>query len=441
MKNDLTVVVLAAGKGTRMQSESPKVLHKVGGFSLIDHVLATLKGLKPKLTYVITGYGAAAVEASVQPIPCIRQQPQLGTGHAVQVALKKIGKVAGDLLIVYGDSPFLSAQTLKTLIDTHRAKANAVTVLGFHPNDPDRYGRLIMNGEKLTKIVEYSNATDKEKQIDFCNSGVVMMKGDVAAKLIAGLSNKNNQKEYLLTDVVEAANAQGLICGVSEASEQELLGINDRFQLAQAEAFFQDTKRREFLNDGVTLIDPATVYFAADTKIASDVVIEPDVFFGPGVSIESGVVIKSFSHIEGAKIKKNAKVGPFARIRSETEIGEGAKVGNFVEVKKSKIKKGAKVSHLSYVGDADVGENANIGAGTITCNYDGKNKHKTVIGNGAFVGSNTALIAPVKIGNKSFVAAGSVISKNLKDGEMGITRAEQKNFKNSADYRKSKSKK
>ena len=424
--SDLAVIILAAGKGTRMKSSLHKVLHPLGGHPMLHHLLDTLSTLSPARKIIVVGADKEQVEDSVgDQAEIIVQDPQLGTGHAVQVTRDKLGGFSGDVLVLYGDVPLLSAATLQGLLEVRHSSNNpAVVVLGFEPKDSKAYGRLVVDESgALMAIVEHKDATPEQREITLCNSGIMALDGAVMFDLLDGLRDDNAAGEFYLTDIVAIARAKGLDCAVSVAGETEVVGINSRRELAEAEAVFQAVKRQQFMEGGVTLIDPASVYFSYDTEIGADVTIEPNVFFGPGVVVENNVTIKSFCHFEGATIRSGATVGPYARLRPKADIGAGAKIGNFVEVKKSVVEPGAKISHLSYIGDSIIGAGANIGAGTIACNYDGFNKALTEIGKGAFIGSNTALVAPVKIGAGAIVGAGSVITREVSADALALTRA------------------
>jgi bifunctional UDP-N-acetylglucosamine pyrophosphorylase/glucosamine-1-phosphate N-acetyltransferase len=429
----VAAIVLAAGKGTRMKSETHKVLHSIAGRPMLLHLLATLDHFKPKHTVVVVGSGRDQVEAAVTGKAQIAvQEPQLGTGHAVMAARKALTGFNGDVLILYGDVPMLSEQTMKDMLAARHARkdggdAPAIVVLGFRPKDPGAYGRLVLGPDgDLKAIVEYKDATTTERAIGLCNSGIMAVDGRYLFDLLDDVDNDNAGGEYYLTDIVGLARDRQFGCVVVEATEEEVMGINSRAELSQAEAVFQRRRRAEAMTEGVTLIDPDTVFFSHDTVMGRDVTIEPNVFFGPGVKLGDKVKILGFSHIEGATVGDGAIIGPFARLRPGADIGVGAKVGNFVEIKKAKLEAGAKVNHLSYIGDARVGAKANVGAGTITCNYDGFNKHFTDIGAGAFIGSNTALVAPVKIGEGAIIGAGSVITKDVTADALGVVRAEQR---------------
>ena len=424
----IAAVVLAAGAGTRMKSAKPKVMHEIGGRPMISHLLGTVGALDPAKVVVVTSPAMESVQEEVAPAEIAIQQEALGTGHAVAAALDALEGFAGDVLILYGDTPLIEAETLHKMIEKRRASGNcAVVVLGFEPIDPLEYGRLVTDaGGNLTAIVEFADANAEERAVRLCNSGVMAIDGAHLADLINAVDNKNAKGEYYLTDIVEIAIKKGLTCAYVKGEEEELLGVNNRLQLAEAEAIAQNRWRAAAMTEGATLIDPETVWFSHDTKLGRDVVIEPGVFFGPRVTVGDNVRIKAYSHLEGTTIGENSQIGPFARLRPGAEIADNVKIGNFVEIKKSRLESGAKVSHLSYIGDARIGSEANIGAGTITCNYDGYDKFKTDIGAGAFIGSNTALVAPVKIGDGAIIGAGSTISKNVEADALGIERAEEK---------------
>lgn len=423
-------IILAAGRGTRMQSALPKVMHPVAGMPMVAHSIthALAAGLSPIAMVVAPGMDTvadAAHKRSTQARIAI-QTEQLGTAHAVLCAKETLADFDGNLIVLYGDTPLVQAETITQLSDALMADAkNAIAVLGFTPREPGAYGRLVVEHGALTRIVEAKDATPAERAIPLCNSGVVALRGEHAWGLLERIGNNNAKGEYYLTDAVALANAAGLRAVVVEADADEVLGVNSRVELAEAEAIFQRRARARHLARGVTLLDPASVYFSADTDIAADVLIEPQVFFGPGVTVASGAHIKAFSHLEGCRVGPNATVGPFARLRPGTQLGPEVKVGNFVELKKANIAAGAKISHLSYIGDARVGEDANIGAGTITCNYDGYNKFDTVIGRDVFVGSNSALVAPVNIGDGAMIAAGSVITEDVAPDALALGRARQ----------------
>jgi len=437
-------IVLAAGEGTRMRSTMPKVLHPVAGQSLLAHVLgAAPKGAGTALAVVIgPGHEAVAAEAKqVRPDALtFVQRERLGTAHAVLAARDALGRGADDLLVVFGDTPLISAATFERL-RTPLKNGAALAVLGFRAADPTGYGRLLVEGDRLVAIREQADATAEERAIKLSNAGVMAFDGRKAPQIIEKIGNANRKREYYLSDAVAVVREMGLEAVVIETSEDEVRGINTRAQLAEAEHVMQARLRQAALDAGVTMIAPETVYLAADTKFGTDVTIEPFVVIGPGVSIGDGAVIHSFSHIVQASIGKKASVGPYARLRPGTSLGEGARIGNFVETKAATLEAGVKVNHLSYIGDAHVGANANIGAGTITCNYDGFGKHRTTIGSGAFVGSNSSLVAPVKIGDGAYVGSGSVITRDVPDDALAVERSQQTNREGGAKrYREMKTK-
>ncbi|MCW5729711.1 MAG: bifunctional UDP-N-acetylglucosamine diphosphorylase/glucosamine-1-phosphate N-acetyltransferase GlmU [Alphaproteobacteria bacterium] len=421
----IAAVILAAGQGTRMRSARPKVLHPLGGRSMIAHVRATLAALAAAKVVVVTAPEGAAVVAAAAPATGVVQDPPLGTGHAVQAALPALGGFEGDVLVLYGDTPLVSEATLRAMLERRRAGA-AVVVLGFRPADPAAYGRLVTGADgRLLRIVEFREASADERAITLCNSGVMAIEGRHLAALLGRLDNANAKGEYYLTDIVRHANEAGLEAGFVEGDAEEVFGVNSRAELAAAEAILQRRLRRAALENGVSMTDPDSVHLSWDTALGRDVTIEPNVFFAPGVSVADNVLIRAFSHLEGCMIESGATVGPFARLRPGARIGPEAHIGNFVEVKNGLIEAGAKVNHLSYIGDARVGAKANVGAGTITCNYDGFGKYRTDIGAGAFIGSNTALVAPVAIGDGAIVGAGSTIAADVPAGAVALTRAPQ----------------
>ena len=424
----LAIVTLAAGKGTRMKSNLHKVLHPIAGRPMIEHLLVSAAELNPARSVVVAGHGREQLEAQLGDRAVIAvQDPQHGTGHAVQQAEAALAGFAGDVLILYGDVPFVSAQTMRSMIERlHEADAPAVVVLGFEPADTLAYGRVIAEGDRIVKMVEHKDASEAERACRLCNSGLMAVRSADLFSLLARVTNDNSQDEFYLVDIVNIANADGRTCAVVLTGDpHEVEGINSRAELALAEHRWQNRRRKAAMDDGASLIAPETVWFAWDTQLGQDVLVEPNVFFGPGVSLADGVKIRANCHIEGAVVGEGCEVGPFARLRPGTVLGKKAKIGNFVEIKKSVLGDGAKANHLSYIGDAEVGAGANIGAGTITCNYDGYFKYKTVIGERAFIGSNSALVAPVKIGADAIVAAGSAVTRDVAAGELRIVRGEQ----------------
>jgi bifunctional UDP-N-acetylglucosamine pyrophosphorylase/glucosamine-1-phosphate N-acetyltransferase len=423
-------IVLAAGEGTRMRSSRPKVLHAIAGAPLIAHVLsAVAAGGAGGDVAVVIGPGADAVADAVRrafpAAEVFTQAERRGTAHAVLAARAALARRTQDVLVVYGDTPLVRPETLAAL-RAPLAEGAAVAVLGFRPPDPTGYGRLITEGGRLLAIREEKDATAAERAITLCNAGAMGLRGDVALAILDEIKDENAKREFYLPDAVEVARRKGLATVAREiADHTEVLGVNTQAELAQAETIMQERLRKAALDLGVTMVAPETVFLCADTKLARDVTIEPYVVFGPGVSVEEGALIRSFSHLEGAHVGRKAKIGPFARLRPGAEIGADAHLGNFVEVKASTVEAGAKVNHLTYIGDARVGARANVGAGTITCNYDGVGKYRTDIGEGAFIGSNSSLVAPVKIGDGAYVGSGSVITEEVPAGGLAVGRGRQ----------------
>ncbi|CAN5163800.1 bifunctional UDP-N-acetylglucosamine diphosphorylase/glucosamine-1-phosphate N-acetyltransferase GlmU [soil metagenome] len=423
------IIVLAAGQGTRMRSGLPKVLHKAGGRSLLGHVMAAAQSVAPDRAVLVAGpdMDAAAAEARRYggDTAVAIQEKRLGTGHAVSMAHEALAGFSGTILVLYGDVPLIRPETIRALADA-ATPDTPLAVLGFRAADPTGYGRLLQDGKgRLTAIREEKDASAGEKRIDLCNSGFLAADAALLWRLLPQIKNTNAQGEYYLTDLVGLAAGEGLRVALVECPEGEVHGVNTRAQLAGVEAAFQQRYRDAAMTGGATLIAPETVFLNADTKLGRDVIIEPHVIFGPGVEIGDGVTILGFSHIEGARVAAGARIGPFARLRPGADIGAGAHIGNFVEIKQAAIAAGAKANHLAYIGDASVGAKSNIGAGTITCNYDGFDKHRTEIGADVFIGSNSALVAPVTIGDGANVAAGSVITRNVPADALAIARAEQ----------------
>ncbi|MGR3486084.1 MAG: bifunctional UDP-N-acetylglucosamine diphosphorylase/glucosamine-1-phosphate N-acetyltransferase GlmU [Paracoccaceae bacterium] len=424
---DIAGIVLAAGKGTRMRSDRPKVLHEVAGASMLAHVLRGIAGLDPAATVVVTGHGADAVAAEARRIaPDARtahQAEQKGTAHAVAQALPQLTDHDGPALILYGDTPLIAPDTLRALVDA--LSEHAVAVLGFEAADPARYGRLIVQGDRLERIVEWKDATEAERAVRLCNSGVIACDRALLAELVAQVGCDNAAGEYYLTDIVALAARRGLTATVVRCAEAETLGVNSRADLAAAEAAWQDRARRAAMDGGVTMQAPATVWLSHDTVLGADAVVEPNVVFGPGVIVAPGARIRAHSHLEGCTVATGASVGPFARLRPGTHVGEGAAIGNFVEAKNATLEAGAKAGHLTYLGDATIGAGANVGAGTVTVNFDGAGKHRTEVGAGAFVGSGSMLVAPLTVGVDAVTVAGSTITQDVADGAMAFGRAEQ----------------
>lgn len=424
----LAVIVLAAGKGTRMNSALHKVLHPIAGRPMVEHLLASAAQLSPERQVVIAGHGREQLAAALgDRAQIVVQEPQLGTGHAVLQAENALAGFPGDVLILYGDVPFVRPETMRAMLDRlHGDDAPAVVVLGFEPDDALQYGRVIADHGVIARMVEHKDASAEERACRLCNSGLMAMRAAELFALLAQVGNDNAAREYYLPDIVNIAIADGRRCAVVVTDDPgEVAGINSRAELAEAEAGWQRRRRRQAMDDGATLIAPETVWFSWDTVVGRDVLIEQNVVFAPGVSVADNVTIHAFCHLEGATLASGVAIGPYARLRPGARLEAGAKIGNFVEIKNAAIGRGAKANHLSYIGDAEVGAGANIGAGTITCNYDGYFKHLTVIGERAFIGSNSALIAPVRIGADAIVAAGSAVSRDVGDGELRMVRAEQ----------------
>jgi bifunctional UDP-N-acetylglucosamine pyrophosphorylase / glucosamine-1-phosphate N-acetyltransferase len=421
-------IVLAAGEGTRMYSTRPKVLHAVAGRSLLAHVLTAVAGIEPAATAVVIGPGQDDVAAEAKRVlphaTVFVQRERLGTAHAVLAAKAAIERGADDVLVVYGDTPLIRPETLR-LLRAPLAEGAAVAVLGFRPSAPSGYGRLVTKNGQLVRIVEDADASAQDKAIGLCNAGVMAFDGNSALAILERIGNRNRKGEFYLTDAVEIARGMNKTVVAVEVEEDDVRGINSKKELAEAEAVAQQRLRQAALDAGVTLVAPETVFLAADTKFGKDVVVEPYVVFGAGVSVGDGAVIHAFSHVTGATVGKGASVGPFARLRHGTRLGDGARIGNFVETKEATIEAGAKANHLTYIGDAFVGAGANIGAGTITCNYDGFAKHRTAIGEGAFIGSNSALVAPVAIGPGAYVGSGSVITADVPADALALGRTRQ----------------
>ncbi len=424
------VVILAAGQGTRMRSDTHKVLHPIASRPLLLHLLDRVDALGADKRVVVVGKGREQVEKAIagRDAAIAVQAEQKGTGHAVQQAASVLEGYDGPVLILYGDTPFVEAETLRRMLDRLDGDGGpGVVVLASSPADPAKYGRIILGeGDHVARMVEYRDATEEERAVRLCNSGMMAVRAADLFRWLAKVDNDNAASEYYLPDVVNIAASEGREAVVIEGDPYETAGVNSRAELAHLELEWQRRRREEVLDEGATLIDPESVWFAYDTKLARDVTVEPHVVFGPGVEVADGATIHAFSHIEGAIIGAKASIGPFARIRPGTRLAAKTKVGNFVELKKAHIGEGAKVNHLSYVGDAEVGARANIGAGTITCNYDGFGKYKTVIGAGAFIGSNTALVAPVTVGDGAVVGAGSVITEDVEADSLAVERTEQK---------------
>jgi bifunctional UDP-N-acetylglucosamine pyrophosphorylase / glucosamine-1-phosphate N-acetyltransferase len=429
-QRSFAVVILAAGQGTRMRSDTHKVLHPIASRPLLLHLLETVDRLGADRRIVVAGKGRDQVEQALngRNVLVAHQAQQLGTAHAVQQAESALAGYDGPVLILYGDTPFVEAETLRRMLDRLDGESGpGVVVLASCPPDPLKYGRIILGeADRIAKMVEYKDATEEERAVRLCNSGMMAVRARDLFRWLGKVGNDNAAQEYYLPDIVNIAAAEGREAVVIEGDPYETAGVNSRAELAHLELEWQRRRREQVLHEGATLIDPESVWFAYDTKLGRDVTVEPHVVFGPGVEIADGATIHAFSHIEGAIIGAKASIGPFARIRPGTRLAERTKVGNFVELKKAQVGEGAKVNHLSYVGDTEVGAHANIGAGTITCNYDGFGKYRTVIGAGAFIGSNTALVAPVTIGDGAIVGAGSVITRDVEPDSLAVERSEQK---------------
>lgn len=428
MSNSL--IVLAAGMGTRMNSDLPKVLHKIAGAPLVVHAMKSGEALGLDQTVVVVGHGGEAVEAAVKDwnpdAVVVTQEEQLGTGHAALQAREALAAIDGNVFVAFGDTPFIRPETLQSMLDARAT--HDVIVLGFEVYDPTvRYGRLVTNGDDLTGIVEFKDATEAQREIPLCNSGVICVDTQLLFSLLDEVGNDNASGEYYLPDIVGIARNRGLSATVVRCDEAETLGINTRAELARAEQLFQNAMRAEAMENGVTLHAPDTVIFAHDTVIGRDAIIEPNVVFGPRVTVESNATIRAFSHLEGCHVSRGSTVGPFARLRPGAELNEDVHIGNFVEIKNATVDEGAKVNHLTYIGDAFIGKKTNVGAGTITCNYDGVFKHKTTIGANSFIGSATMLVAPVTVGNNAMTATGTVVTKDIPDGAMAISRTKQEN--------------
>jgi bifunctional UDP-N-acetylglucosamine pyrophosphorylase/glucosamine-1-phosphate N-acetyltransferase len=426
-------IILAAGEGTRMKSALPKVLHKVASLEMVGHVLNAARAAGSDDVALVIGHGGDQVRAAVERLageaaPSFHvQERQLGTADAVLAARESIARGYDDVLVMFGDTPLIDASALVSMREV-LAEGAAVAVMGFRVENPSGYGRLIESDGALVAIREDKDCSEEERRIGFCNGGIMAIAGKHALSLLDRVGNDNANGEYYLTEIVEIAVRDGLTVRAVEASLENALGVNNRAELSEAEGIWQARRRRELMLQGVTMIAPETVFVSHDTKIGADTIIEPNVWFGPGVRVGEGATIHAFCHFEEASIAAGAEIGPYARLRPGAQVLEKAKIGNFVEVKKSRIEAGAKVNHLSYIGDTHVGPKANIGAGTITCNYDGFNKHKTVIGEGAFVGSNSSLVAPVTIGAGAYVGSGSVVTKDVPDDALAVARGRQNNL-------------
>jgi bifunctional UDP-N-acetylglucosamine pyrophosphorylase/glucosamine-1-phosphate N-acetyltransferase len=418
-------IVLAAGLGTRMKSDLPKVMHRIAGRPMLNHLLAAAEQVFDRIV-VVAGPGMEALAKAAAPHPTVVQEDRLGTAHAARMAAAALQGFEGDAAILYGDNPLVTAETMRRLLAA-RETADLV-LLAMRPADPGKYGRVVQEPDgQVERIVEWADASEAERAIPLCNAGVVCAAWPRLSRWLDAVRNDNSKGEYYLTDVVALARAEGASCRAVEAPEAELRGINSRAELAVAEAEMQARLRLAAMENGATLIQPESVVLSHDTRLGRDVVVEPHVVFAPGVEVEDGVTIRAFSHLEQCVVRRGAIIGPYARLRPGADVGEGAHVGNFVELKAATLGPGAKANHLSYIGDARVGAGANIGAGTITCNYDGVHKHRTEIGEGAFIGSDTALVAPVRVGARALVAAGSVVTEDVPEDALAIARGRQVN--------------
>ncbi len=447
MSRARAAIILAAGQGTRMKSELPKVLHEVGGQAMIDWAIATAQRIDAERVVIVTSPQNKAVTEHVarrvgaNTVSIAIQDPPLGTAHAVTSGEASLADFDGDVVVMYGDTPFVSPERLEQMLQL-RAEKGGIVALAFEAANPAGYGRMILDADgSLQGIVEQRDATDFERAVKLCNSGVICADAKTLFSLLAQVKNDNAKSEYYLTDVVSLGRAVGQKTHIVRGEESDALGVNSRIDLAAAEAVFQKRARLAAMEAGVTLIDPETVYFSHDTEIAADAIIEPNVFFGRGVKIGKGAHVHAFCHLDQTEVGEGASIGPFARFRPGSKLGKKVKIGNFVEVKNATLAEGAKASHLSYIGDIDVGARTNIGAGTIVCNYDGFDKYRSTIGEDAFIGSNTALVSPVKIGDRAYTGTGSVITKDVPAGDLGVARARQINLDGWADKNREKKRK
>ena len=438
INNSLKTIILAAGESKRILSSKPKILHTIGGKTILQHVLDNIeKVVRKKNINIVINPKLNQLKNEYKKINFSFQRKPLGTAHAVLSSKKFYSKSNQDILIIFADNPFIDKKIVENMIDLKKKKNSDIVLLAVNTNKKNEYGKIILNDEdKVKKIVEFKDATIDQKKISLCNSGILLLKSEVLKKLITKIKSKNKKKEYYLTDIVDLANKDNFKINYVKSDFLKTLGVNTKQELAVAEEYFQNVLREKFISAGTKLLDPKSVFFNYDTKIGKDVIIEPNVFFGPNVIIKNNVHIKAFSHIEGAKILDNAIIGPFARLRPGTVIGSSSHVGNFVEIKKTHIQKNSKINHLSYLGDTNIGKNVNIGAGVITCNYDGIKKNKTTIADNVFVGSNVSLVAPIKLSKNSIVGAGSVITQSVKKNALALERNKQKIFPNYKKNRK-----
>ena len=439
INNSLKTIILAAGESKRILSSKSKILHTIGGKTILEHVLDNMKKVMNKRDInIVISPKLNKLKNEYKKISFSFQKNPLGTAHAVLSCKKFYTKSKKDILILYADNPFIDQEIIKNMVNLKKKNNSDIVLLAVNTNKKNEYGRILLDEEdKVKKIVEFKDATNDQKRVSLCNSGIMLLKSEVLKKLITKISPRNKKKEYYLTDIIELANKNSFKVDYIKSNFLKTLGVNTKQELAIAEECFQNTLREKFISEGVKLLDPKSVFFNHDTKIGKDVIIEPNIFFGPDVTIKNNVHIKAFSHLEGVKILDNAIIGPFARLRPGTVIGPNSHIGNFVEIKKSNIKKNSKINHLSYLGDSKVGENVNVGAGVITCNYDGIKKNKTIIKDNVFVGSNVSLVAPIKLEKSSIVGAGSVITQSVKEKALAVERNLQKTFPN---YRKNRKK-
>ena len=438
--SNLSIIIIGAGKGTRMKSSVSKVLHKIGNLEMINHIIKTAQKLNPvEICFVGSEDNIEEIKSVIPTnIKTTVQKERIGTANAVKIGFDALSNKNTNILVMYGDVPLISFETYEKLIDLLDNSNASIVDLGFHTKDiQNKYGRLIINNDDLEQIIEYKDATQEIKEITLCNSGILSIKNGILDNLLSQVKNDNASKEYYLTDIIKIARNENKMCKYVVGNEEEVMGVNSKIELSIAENIFQNIKRKEFMEKGVTLVDPSSVYFSYDTEIENDVVIEPNVVFLNGVKVNSNVVIHSFSYLEGCIIESGVSIGPFARIRPDSLLKKDSKIGNFVEIKKSTIGENTKVNHLSYIGNTTIGDKTNIGAGSITCNYDGYKKFDTLIGDNCFIGSNTTMIAPLKIEDNSIIGAGSVITKDISKNTLSISRSEQKNLKDKAiSYRK-----
>ncbi len=441
----LSVIIIGAGKGTRMKSDLSKLLHKVGNLEMINHVINTAKKLDAEeICVVCSEENIEEISKNIESnTKTVIQHERKGTAHATQVGFNALDHKENDILVMYGDTPLVKVDTYKHIIELLQNSNASIIDLGFHTKDTNnKYGRLITKGDELEEIIEYKDASNEVREITLCNSGVVAIKGGLLENLLKQVDNNNASKEYYLTDIIGISRKESKVCKYIIGTEDEVMGINSQEELSIAERIFQNNKRKEFMAKGITLIDPTSVYFSYDTEIENNVVIEPNVVFLPGVKVEKHVVIHSFSYLEQCKLEEGVSVGPFARIRPQTILKKNSHIGNFVEIKKSTIGEGTKIGHLTYIGDTTIGDKTNIGAGCITCNYDGFSKFHTNIGNNCFIGSNTVMVSPVNLKDGCLTAAGSIITEDIDENDLSIARAKQINLKGKAiSYRQKRSKK